>query len=123
LVGDVHDKTVEALKQLRERNPDVTAAVLATVDGFPVHIDTAGGVDTDALAATAADIAARASRMGEDLRIGGTGEIMVRADEGYVVAARISDELCLAVTAKADSSLGLLIIGVRKLVAQLAGTA
>jgi predicted regulator of Ras-like GTPase activity (Roadblock/LC7/MglB family) len=48
---------------------------------------------------------------------------MVRADEGYVVAARISDELCLAVTAKADSSLGLLIIGVRKLVAQLAGAA
>ena len=119
-MGDAPDKTVEALQQLRQRNPDVTAAVVVTVDGFPVHTDTAGGIDTDALAATASDLAARSSRMGAELSLGETGEIMVRAQEGYVIAAKISNELCLAVTAKPDSSLGLLILGVRKLVAQLA---
>jgi predicted regulator of Ras-like GTPase activity (Roadblock/LC7/MglB family) len=110
---------VEALRQLRQRSPEISAAVIVTADGFPVHVDPADGVDTDALAATAADLASRASRMAEDLGLGETGELIVRAGQGYVLAASISDELCLALTAKADSSLGLLIIGVRKMVAQL----
>ena len=120
MVSESKDKMVEALQQLRERSPEVSAAVIVTADGFPVHTDSAGGVDADALAATAADLAMRASRMGDDLGLGQTGEIMVRAEHGYVVAIKVSDDYCLALTAKADSSLGLLLIGIRKLVAQLA---
>ena len=122
MASEPQDKTVAALQQLRQRSPDISAAIVATVDGFPVHVDSAGGVDADALAATAADLAIRASRMGEDLGLGQTGEIIVRAEQGYVVAAKVSDELCIALTAKADSSLGLLIIGVRKMVSDLAET-
>jgi predicted regulator of Ras-like GTPase activity (Roadblock/LC7/MglB family) len=122
LANESQDKMVETLKQLRQRSPEISAAVITTADGFPVHTDSAGGVDADALAATAADLAMRASRMGEDLGLGQTGEIMVRAEHGYVVAVKVSDEFCLALTAKADSSLGLLLIGIRKMVAQLAET-
>lgn len=110
---------VEALQRLRQRSPEISAAVIVTTDGFPVHVDSAEGVDTDVLAATAADLASRASRMADDLGLGETGELIVRAGQGYVLAANISDELCLALTAKGDSSLGLLIIGMRKTVAQL----
>ncbi len=122
MVSESQNETVEALRQLRQRSPEISAAVIVTADGFPVHVDSAGGMDTDVLAATAADLAVRASRMAEDLDLGQTGEMIVRAERGYVVAAKISDELCLALTAKPDSSLGLLIIGVRKMLAQLAET-
>ena len=102
------------LQQLRQRNPDVTAAVLATNDGLAVHSDTAGGADADTLAALAADVAVRAARMAEDCSQGSARQVLVQADGGYIVASRVGDDFCLAVTAKAEASLGLLLISVRK---------
>jgi predicted regulator of Ras-like GTPase activity (Roadblock/LC7/MglB family) len=108
------------LQQLRQKSPEVTATVLATADGFPVHSDAAGGVDVDSLAATAADLAARTARMAEDLGQGSLQQILAQADGGYILASRISDEMTLAVIAKTEASLGLLLINVRKAAAQLA---
>jgi len=107
------------LQQLRQRNPDITAAVLATTDGLAVHSDTAGGADPDALAAMAADLAVRAARMAEDTGQGKAQQVLVQSDQGYVVAARVGEEFCLVVTAKAEASLGLLLISVRKAAAEM----
>lgn len=105
---------LSVLQQLRQRNPDITAAVLATNDGLAIHSDVAGGVDADTLAALAADVAVRAARMAEDAGQGSARQVLVQADGGYIVASRVGDDLCLAVTAKAEASLGLLLLSVRK---------
>jgi predicted regulator of Ras-like GTPase activity (Roadblock/LC7/MglB family) len=102
------------LQQLRQRNPDITAAVLATTDGLAVHSDTAGGADPDALAAMAADVSVRAARMSEDSGQGAARQVLVQSANGHIVVALVGEELCLAVTAKAEASLGLLLISVRK---------
>jgi predicted regulator of Ras-like GTPase activity (Roadblock/LC7/MglB family) len=103
-----------ALQQLRQRNPDVTAGVLATNDGLAVHSDAAPGVDVDTLAAMAADVALRASRMAEDAQQGQAQQVLIQSAGGYIVASRVGDEFCLVATAKPEASLGLLLISVRK---------
>jgi predicted regulator of Ras-like GTPase activity (Roadblock/LC7/MglB family) len=110
---------VAVLQQLRRADADITGAVLATADGFAVHSDAAADVDADSLAAMAADLAARAARMSADLGQGKLQEIVAQADGGYILASRVGAEMTLAVMAKAESSLGLLIITVRKAAAQL----
>jgi len=107
------------LQQLRQRNPDITAAVIASTDGLAVHEDAAGGVDTEALAAMSADIAVRAARMAEDIGQGATQQLLVQSDGGYVVASRVGDGFCLVVSAKAEASLGLLLMSVRKAAAEV----
>lgn len=120
MVDGAQSGELEVLQQLRQKNPDITAAVIATEDGFAVHSDAGTGVDADTLAAMAADICLRAGNMASDLNQGSLSEILVASDGGYVIAAGVSDEMCLAVAAKAEASLGLLIINVRKGVAALA---
>ncbi len=120
MVDGAQSGEMAVLEQLRQKNPDITAAVVATMDGFAVHSDDAGAVDPDTLAAMAADLANRAASMTEDLDQGALGQILIAAEGGYVVATKIADEFCLAVAAKNDASLGLLMINVRKAAGQLA---
>jgi len=102
------------LQQLRQRNPDITAAVIASSDGLPVHEDTAAGVDAEALAAMATDIVGRAVRMAADVGQGAAQQLLVQAEGGYVVASSVGEGSCLVVSAKAEASLGLLLVTVRK---------
>jgi len=107
------------LQQLRQRNPDITAAVVASNDGLAVHEDAAGGVEAEALAAMAADIAVRAARMAEDVGQGSAQQVLIQSGGGYVVASRIGDDFCLVAAAKAEASLGLLLMNVRKAAAEI----
>jgi len=120
LLEATQGEAVAVLQQLRRNNPDIVGAVVATADGFAVHADASADADPDSLAAMAADLALRAARMADDLDQGRLLEIIAHADRGHILAQRISDEMTLAVLAKADSSIGLLIINVRKAAAQLA---
>lgn len=104
------------LQQLRQRNPEITTAVLASHDGLAVHSETAGvaGPDADALAAMGADLVGRASQMSYDVNQGEARQVLVQSDGGYVVVSRISDDYCLVVAAKREATLGLLLVSVRK---------
>jgi predicted regulator of Ras-like GTPase activity (Roadblock/LC7/MglB family) len=108
------------LQQLRQRNPDIVAAVVASTDGLAVHEDVAGGTDAEALAAMGSDIVLRAARMAEDVGQGAAQQVLVQSGGGYVVASRVGDDFCLLVAAKVEASLGLLLISVRKAAAELA---
>ncbi len=107
------------LQQLRQRNPDIVAAVVASCDGLAVHEDAAGGIDAEALAAMAADIALRAGRMAEDIGHGVAQQVLIQADGGYVIASRMGEDFCLVIAAKAEASLGLLLMTVRKAAAEI----
>ncbi|MGQ9732510.1 MAG: roadblock/LC7 domain-containing protein [Candidatus Zipacnadales bacterium] len=109
----------EILHQLRQRNPDISTAVLATIDGLAVHSDTVSTTDVDTLAAMAADICVRANRMAEEVGQGCSQQFLLQADGGYIVVNRVGTEFCLVVLAKAESSLGLLLISVRKAAAEI----
>ena len=109
------------LRKLRADNPDITAAVVVTADGFPVAADAVPEVNTDLLAALAADLLARANRSAQEFGQGELNEIYAHGTAGYVIVARAGTDQLLACLAAGSATLGLLLIDVRRTAAQLAG--
>ena len=108
------------LRKLRADNPDITAAVLVTADGFPVAADAVPEVNTDLLAALAADLLARANRSAQEFGQGELNEIYAHGTAGYVIVARAGADQLLACLAAGSATLGLLLIDVRRTANQLA---
>lgn len=112
----------ETLKQLRQDNPDITAAVLVTADGFAIAADAGPEVAADMLAALAADLMARASRSAREFGQGDIQELYARAETGYVIVARAGAEQVLACLASPNVTLGLLLADIRQTATAVAGT-
>ena len=110
----------ETLRQLRQDNADITAAVVVTADGFAIASDAGPDVDADMLAALAADLMARASRSAREFGQGDIQELYARAETGYVIVARAGTEQVLACLASPNITLGLLLADVRQTAAALA---
>jgi predicted regulator of Ras-like GTPase activity (Roadblock/LC7/MglB family) len=108
------------LHDLRASNPDVNAAVLVTADGFPVAADAVPEVNTDLLAALAADLLTRASRSAKEFGAGTLNEIYAHGSAGYVIVARAGEGQVLACMASGSATLGLLLMDVRRTAAALA---
>ena len=104
----------ERLQELRDRNPDIMAAVLATPDGLPIASNSAPETDVDALAAVAADLMQRSSRAAGEVGVGSAQELFVRADNGYVMVVGCGPDTCLAVAASLEASLGMLLLDVHR---------
>ena len=113
----------ETLRQLRQHNPDITAAALATTDGFAVASDAVPDVGGDALAALGADLVARAARSAREFGQGDIMELYAHADTGYVIVVRAGPEQLLACLASPNVTLGLLLVDVRQAARTLAGSA
>ena len=64
--GSLEDR----LRALRAKNVDISAAVVATLDGLPVASAAASEADPDGVAALAADLLQRAGRATEDVGAG-----------------------------------------------------
>lgn len=114
--GDVQAR----LAALRAANSDVTAAAIATTDGFPVASAVAPGIDEEALAALAADLLARAGRSSREFGNGELEELYARGPQGFLVIMRAGAEQVLIALAKSDTTVGLLLRDVRKAAAELA---
>ena len=111
------------LSKLRRDNPDVTTAVVVTLDGFPVAADSAPEVPTDMLAALAADLLTRASRSAREFGQGGIEEFYARAETGYLIVIQAGADQILACLADPEITLGLLLADVRQAAAALAASA
>ena len=109
----------EIVGKLRRDNPDITAAVVATPDGFAIAADTGREVSADALAALAADLLVRASRSAQEFDQGAIQELFTRAETGYVIVTSAGPEQILACLANPEATLGLLLADVRQTAAAL----
>ncbi len=119
MVGDASGPG-KILRQLRAANPDITAAVVVTDDGFPVAADGVPDLNTDLLAALAADLLARSNRSAKEFGQGELSEIYAHGSSGYVIVAKAGEGQVLACLASAGATLGLLLLDVRQTAAELA---
>lgn len=119
MAGDVSGPG-KTLRQLRAANPDITAAVVVTDDGFPVAADAVPELNTELLAALAADLLARSNRSAKEFGQGELNEIYAHGSSGYVIVAMAGEGQVLACLASAGATLGLLLLDVRRTAAELA---
>ena len=113
----------DILRKLHQDNPDITAAVVVTPDGFPIAADTGPQVSADMLGALAADLLTRASRSAQEFEQGTIEELYARAETGHLIVVTAGPEQLLACLAAPEVTLGLLLADVRQTADKLASTA
>ena len=111
------------LRRLRADNPDITAAVVVTSDGFAAAADTAPEVAADLLAALAADLMTRAARSAREFGQGSIQELYARAQTGHLIVTQTGADQVLACLANPDVTMGLLLADVRRAAAALGAQA
>ncbi len=117
--GDSGEGLAGRLQALRDKNADVTAALVVTNDGLPIESNAGPDVDTDALGALAADLIARAGRALDDFGAGPVAEILVKGEQGYVIVVGAGSDASLACLASVEASLGLLLLDIHRAAAGL----
>ena len=108
LSKDVIALVQREIEYLLEDLAGVTAAVVATVDGFDVASATTGSVDPARVAALASSIAAISGVVSEEAHLGRNKSVMIQTESGFAVfhsVHRSDGELVINVLARDDAIL------------------
>jgi len=92
----------------------VTAALVVGRDGFAIESVSSNSVDTDSVAAIAASSLTAAEAMGEALKLGTMGSILIEYELGPVAVTPAGPDAVLAVVGSQGANLGRVRIEMRK---------
>jgi uncharacterized protein len=110
-------RVTRALVVFSEESKGVTAAVVATADGFDVASHAGTGTDVQKIAAMASSMGAIGAVVGEESKVGACKSIIIEAVDGFVVMVEIkhaSYALILTIVAETSSVLGQLVYDARE---------
>jgi predicted regulator of Ras-like GTPase activity (Roadblock/LC7/MglB family) len=93
----------------------VTAALVIGRDGFVIESAAAHPIDADAVAAIAASSLAAAEAMGEEMKLGALGSILIEYEIGPVAVTLAGPDAVLAVVGNQGTNLGRVRIEMRKI--------
>lgn len=93
----------------------VTAAMVVGRDGFAIEAVSTGSVDTDSVAAIAASSLTAAEAMGEALKLGAMGSILIEYELGPVAVTPAGPDTVLAVVGNQGANLGRVRMEMRKI--------
>ena len=111
------DVAVGGLRGILEellRVEGVTAAMVVGRDGFAIEAVSTGSVETDSVAAIAASSVTAAEAMGETLKLGAMGTILLEYELGPVAVTPAGPDAVLAVVGNQGANLGRVRIEMRK---------
>ena len=86
---------------------DVTGVAAAGLDGIALASRMSSEVSNERLAAVAATIMGVTRRVGNELRIGFTEEVIIKANKGLFMVLPAGDQSLLAINLRQDANLGL----------------
>ncbi len=93
----------------------VTAALVIGRDGFVIESATTHPIDTDAVGAIAASSLTASESMGEELKLGTLGSILIEYELGPVAVTPAGPDAVLAVVGNQSANLGRVRIEMRKI--------
>lgn len=100
------------LASLRRAIPELRGGMIASTDGLPVSHDFADQ-DADRIAAMAGMASSMGGRISEQVALGRFQEVVVRGDDGYLVAYAAGGQAVLVLSGPSDANLGLMRIEAR----------
>lgn len=122
LTPQLQQAVESAVEGLMLNLKDLSAALVASTDGFEIAARAQSSVDVSKLAAMACSISALGSMVGEESAIGQYQNVVVEADEGYVVILDIphpSFPMILSLVASRDEILGQVLYRAKRVVSRL----
>ena len=98
---------------------DVQGAAVVTPDGLPLASSLPGSMDEERVSAMSAAMLSLGERIGKELLGGETDRIYVEGDEGYSILTSCGDEAVFLVLASRAAKQGLLMLEIKRTLADL----
>ena len=100
-------KLEKVLKKLLSNNPDITIAIIVTVEGFPILSISPRGSDETKISAMVAMLLSLSERTVTDMKIGEFKQLYVKGNNGYLLVFE-AEPAVLAVSTREKAKLGLI---------------
>jgi hypothetical protein len=110
---------VERLRELQVSSPDVEAAAVVSVDGLTMASALPREVEEDRVSAMSAAMLSLGERIATELGRGTLDQVYIKGENGYVFLMSVGADAVLTVLARKDAKLGLLLLDMRRAVADL----
>ncbi|MBD2576456.1 roadblock/LC7 domain-containing protein [Oscillatoria sp. FACHB-1406] len=100
---------------------DIQGAALVSPDGLPLASNLQGNMDEERVAAMSATMLSLGERIGMELARGSIDRIYVEGNQGYAILTGCGEDAVLLVLAAASAKQGVLMLEIKRLVAELKG--
>jgi uncharacterized protein len=110
---------VELLRNLQSSSPDIEASSVVSVDGLTMASALPKNVDEERVAAMSAAMVSLGERIAIELGRGLLQQVYVKGSEGYVLIMSVGNEAVLAVLARENAKLGLILMDMHRAVEAL----
>ncbi|HKY79404.1 MAG TPA: roadblock/LC7 domain-containing protein [Anaerolineales bacterium] len=110
---------VARLRALQDAMPEIEGAAIVSPDGLAIASVLAPPIEEDRVAAMSAAMVSLGERIAEELGRGTMDQVYIKGSKGYALLAAAGPEAVLTVMANGEVRLGLLLLELRKAVADL----
>lgn len=110
---------VARLRALQESTPEIEGAAVVSPDGLAIAAVLAPPIEEDRVAAMSAAMVSLGERIAKELGRGEMEQVYIKGSDGYALLTAAGPQAVLTVMARGDVKLGLLLLELRKVVADL----
>lgn len=110
---------VARLRALQDSTPEIEGAAIVSPDGLAIASVLVPPIDEDRVAAMSAAMVSLGERISEELGRGKMDQVYIKGDNGFALLTAAGPQAVLTIMAKSDARLGLLLLELRKVVADL----
>jgi len=115
------EQLVARLHALQADLPEIQGAAIVSPDGLAIASVLAPPIEEDRVAAMSAAMVSLGERIAKELGRGTMDQVYVRGSDGYALLTAAGPQAMLTVMASGEVRLGLLLLELRKVVADLQG--
>jgi predicted regulator of Ras-like GTPase activity (Roadblock/LC7/MglB family) len=109
----------ERLRALQVSTPEIVGSSIVSADGLSIASVLAPPIEEDRVAAMSAAMLSLGERIAEELGRGKLEQVYIRGSEGYAILTAVGPNAVLSIIALPEARLGLLLLELRKVVADL----
>ncbi len=109
----------ERLRVLLASTPEIEGAALVSPDGLIIASVLAPPADEDRVAAMSAAMVSLGERISEELGRGRLEQVYIKGSEGFALLTAVGPQAMLTIIARGEARLGMLLLELRKVMADL----
>ena len=110
---------VDRLRELQTSSTDIEASAVVSVDGLTIASALPQNVEEDRVSAMSAAMLSLGERITGELGRGSLTEVYIKGRQGYVLLTSVGEDAVLTLLAREGAKLGLIFLGMRRVVEDL----
>ena len=114
-----NQKMVDRLRDLQASSPDVEGSAIVSVDGLSIASALHQYIEEDRVSAMSAAMLSLGERIASELGRGVLEQVYIKGENGYVLLMAVGEEAVLTVMARKEAKLGLILLDMKRAVADL----